>query len=329
MPTVEVQTITNGKKGKQVKTVRTSSNPARKQRRKKQPRAPAMASAMSVVAHNHYRMLRDPCHATLGESAYPGRAGLTSRFTGITTYSGGTDTAFYASYAMSALAQASGTAASSATSFIPVYGIGLPGQSYMIANADSYRVIGACISMEYTGTELNRSGIIYGGVLPASTIPAGVATSIDALKVLLSSETRTPDTRTLEINWFPGTNDSEYVKTTDAVYTDSHNNVTIAMESMPAGVQMKVRVTVIIEWLPKISLGMSMPSPVAGTNPPAFYEALHTKASQDASFSDAFGTGAADRGRQYAYYAGQRMVDATAGVAMSMLARGGRRAIRN
>lgn len=331
MPVIETQTVTRGGKGKNSTTiVKTSRSSATQTGRKKgnnknKNKAKAMSTLgnfNSMVATNHWRMLRDPCHASLAESAYAGRSGITSRFVNINTYTGTSNTAFFSSYAPCPLSRATVLAADATTAITPVFSSDMPGAAFITANADCYRIIGCCLGIEYIGTELNRSGAVYGGVLPTSVISGGAATTIDTVKVLLGAESRTPDAKTLEILWFPGTDDTHYNKRTDAGnFDDTHNSIVFCAENLPSGVQLKIRQTVIIEWLPKIGLGMSMPPPAAGSNPPAFYEALHTKASQDPAFSNAFASGAGERARGYAYYAGQRMVDASVGLAVGAVGR--------
>lgn len=320
----QTQTTTRGK-GKGAKTtVKTTKSSTGTQTTRKgrsrggnKRRAPTMAGGF--IASQHWNMVRDPCHANLGESAYPGRAGLTNRFKSVTTYTTGTDTSILMSYNPASLAGAVNSAANSSTVVNPAYTVHMPGQLHLLANADSWRPIGCCLDIEYIGTELNRSGAIYGGVLPASNLPAGFNTTVDLVKTLLTGESRTPD-HSLQLNWFPGTGDMDYSKSTDPTFADTHNNLTVCAEGLPAGLSLKVTVTVIVEWLPNVALGMTMPPPTAGTNPPAFYEHLHEKAAQSGAFN-AFVTGAGQRGRAYAYYAGQRMVDATAGVAMASMYR--------
>lgn len=332
MPVIQTQTTTSGKGGKTktTKTTRTVGTQSTRRSRKKKSSggAPAMRSMTGLVATSHWNMVRDPCNATLAESAYPGRAGMVNRFTSIQTYSGVTgQTAFMAQYLPAGLAFTATAPATSATSFVQTFDQGMAGQTYVVGNSESYRVIGFCVNISYIGTELNRSGTIYGGILPASSIPAGAPHTVDAVKALLPNESRTPD-RELELLWFPGTMDMDYAKNTDDVFKDPHNILVIAAEGLPDGLSLRIRQTIIVEWLPKVALGMSMPPPVSGSNPPAFYESLHETASRSGLFTSAF-EGAAQRGRQYAYYAGQRMVDASVGMAALTLSQGARRRIRN
>lgn len=312
----------NARKGKK-KATKSSQQQQRRQPKRRSPAMSPVASMDNMVLANHWRMIRDPCNATLAESAYPGRAGMTSRFTGINTYTAGSDTAFLGLYNPAAFSLAYATLANSASTVAPVYGTPLIGQSFLFDNADSWRVIGFCLDIEYVGTELSRSGVIYGGVLPANTVPAGVSTSVDTVKVLLSHETRTPD-RQVQLFWFPGVEDQEYHDA--STFTDTFNGVVLAMENMPAGVQVRVRHTTIVEWLPKAIIGMSMPSPVGGSNPPAAYERLHAAARNAPGFVDSLRAGASERASQYAYNIGQRSVDGAVGAFTYALA--GRRRAR-
>lgn len=291
------------------KSKRPQPQQQRKVRINNAPPAPSMDN---MVLSNHFRMIRDPCNATLAESAYPGRAGLTSRFTGVNTYTTAADTAFLGLYNPAAFSLAYSTLANSSTNVAPVYGTPLVGQSFLLANADSWRIIGFCLDIDYVGTELDRSGVIYGGVLPGDAISAGVNTNVDTVKVLLSHETRTPDA-SVQLVWFPGTDDAKYHDL--ATFGDTYNMICLAMENMPGGVQVRVRHTTIVEWLPKPVIGMTMPSPVGGSNPPAAYERLHEAARRSPGFINSLKAGAVDRASQYAYTAGQRSIDGAVGLA--------------
>lgn len=276
-----------------------------------------------MVLENHWRMLSDPCTATLAESAYRGRAGIVSRFTGVTTFSAGAFTAAAFSYNPAATAGAQFAVAASNTVATPVYDQVLPGQAYLFATAEAYRVIGFCVDIDYVGTELNRSGMVYGGVLPANAVAGGVATTVDQIKVLLSNATRTPDREITQL-WFPGVNNEQYSDkdNTNQVFGDACNSLVICLENMPAGLQIRLRVTTIYEWLPKVNTGIIMPSPVSGSNPEAAYEKLFERAKGAPGFVESFKQGAADVANRAAYFAGARGV----GMAADYIYRRGTRA---
>lgn len=262
-----------------------------------------------MVLENHWRMLSDPCTATLAESAYRGRAGIVSRFTGVTTFTAGTFTAAAFAYNPAATAGTQFAVAASNTVATPVYDQVLPGQAYLIATAEAYRVIGFCVDIDYVGTELNRSGMVYGGVLPANAVAGGVATTVDQIKVLLSNATRTPDREITQL-WFPGVDNEKYSDKDNVttVFGDACNSLVICLENMPVGLQTRLRVTTIYEWLPKVNTGIIMPSPVSGSNPAAAYEKLFERAREAPGFVDSFKQGATDMAHRAAYYAGSQGV---------------------
>lgn len=265
------------------------------------------------VLENHWRMLSDPCFANLAESAYRGRSGIVSRFTGVNTFTAGSFTAAAFVYNPAALSATQFAVATSSTSATPSYDQPMPGQAYLLATAESYRVIGFCLDIDYVGTELNRSGMVYGGVVPSSTVIAGVATNVDKLKVLLSNSVRTPDREITQL-WFPGVNNEQYNDIISAtIYGDANNSLILCVENMPTGLQIRIRQTVIYEWLPKADTGIIMPSPIAGTNPTAAYERLFERAKAAEGFVHSFKEGAAGVGRRFAYASGQAAATAVGG----------------
>lgn len=296
---------------------RKNAGQGRSKRQARQLLAPG-----SSVLENHWRMLHDPCYATLAESAYRGRAGIVSRFTGVNTYTAGAFTAAAFVFNPAATAGTQFAVAASNTPATPVYDQVMPGQAYLFTTAETWRVIGMCVDIDYVGTELNRSGMIYGGIVPANQVAAGVATTVDQIKVLLSNTTRTPD-REIAQMWFPGVGNENYIgESTGVSFQDANNSLVLCFENMPTGLQVRLRVTTIYEWLPRVNTGIIMPSPVTGNNPPAAYEKLFEKARATPGFIDSFRQGASDTMNRAAYYAGSAGVNAAANY---MLRRGNRR----
>lgn len=279
-------------------------------------------NADGSVLDNHWRMLHDPCYATLAESAYRGRAGIVSRFTGVSTYTAGGFTAAAFVWNPAATAGTQFAVAASNTVATPSYDQVMPGQAYLFTTAETWRVIGMCVDIDYVGTELNRSGMIYGGIVPADQVAAGVATTVDQIKVLLSNTTRTPDKELAQM-WFPGIGNEQYVGVSTGVsFQDSNNSLVLCFENMPAGLQIRLRVTTIYEWLPKVNTGIIMPSAVSGSNPQSAYEKLFERAKATPGFTDSFRQGASDTMHRAAYYAGSAGVNAAANY---VLRRGNRR----
>lgn len=275
------------------------------------------------VLENHWRMLSDPCMATLAESAYRGRAGIVSRFTGVSTFTAGGFTAAAFVWNPAATAGTQFAVAASNTVATPSYDQVMPGQTFLFATAESWRVIGLCVDIDYVGTELNRSGVIYGGVVPSNLVGAGDPTTVDQIKVLLTNTTRTPDKEITQL-WFPGVTNEQYLEGGTPAFGNAANSLALCFENMPAGLQIRLRVTTIYEWLPKVNSGIVMPSPVAGTNPTAAYEKLFERARSSPGFVHSFRQGASDMMNRAAYYAGAQGVGAAANY---LYRRGGRRGI--
>jgi hypothetical protein len=299
-----------GKKNKNSKGQR--SNKRRAQRT-------AIDMSGSSVLNNHWNMLRDPCSSAIGESAYRGAAGIPSRFTRTFAVNAPGSTAFYYVGNPAALAATNNPVATSATAFTPVYNQAGAGQTFIAANASAVRVIGYCLTVDYLGTELNRSGKLYTGCVPSKFVTGGVATTIDAIKSTLSDCTRTPD-HSLESKWFPGVQNEEYALYSDIemVFSSGNNSLVVLAENMPDGVQLEIKETIIVEWQPLTGLGFVAAPAVGGTNPVAAVERLHGLAHNDPSFFAAFRTGASTAASKYAHAAGRGFVDLAAGTISTM-----------
>lgn len=296
---------------------------SKSKKQKKNGRGTRTRVQRAVVFSNpisgHYNMLRDPCGAALTTSVYRGRKGTVARFARTWTVSGSSDTAYY--YILNpANCGAAGTSlATSSSAFTPVETIEAAGFTMMNTFAADWRVIGACLEVDYIGTELNRSGRMYAGILSAQSIQFGVATSADSIKLLAYASARTPD-RTVEIKWVPGEGNEGLSNRSAAGvvnnYEANRNVVLFVAENMPAGVQLAFRETIIYEYTPKPGLGIPSDTPMSGQHPPGAFEAILEQAKRDPSMYDAFKEGAAAQARYYAGQAGRAV--ATAGVAAGM-----------
>lgn len=274
-------------------------------------------SGDSSVIQGHWEMLTDPCMSTLTESAYRGAAGIPSRFTRVVTVIGGAETCYMYIGNPTGLSFANSLALTSNSPITPVFSFGMAGKAFITANSAAFRVVGFCLTVEYIGTELNRSGKLYTGVLPAQTIAGGVATSIDKVKTLLTSSCRTPD-YALESLWFPGVGNENYcdINSSADMFDDDKNLTVFIAENCPAGVQIQLRETVVVEWLPKPDMGFTAPKPAGGNNPVAAMERLHNAASHNPIFSG-FKEAAQIAGARYARQLGAGIVDIAAGVGKS------------
>lgn len=273
-----------------LKKNRYAKQPARAPRREQ--RTPRM-SEDDMVLRQHWAMASDPCGAVLAQSAYRGQAGITSRFTQSITLNSGTNTNFLYAANPAALASTYSTVPTTSGGNVYVYGTGIAGQSFVAANASTCRIVGFCVSVEYLGSELARSGKLYTGIVPTDTIAGGATYSVDNVKTILVDSCRTPDHQ-LEAKWFPGVHNEEYSQfdSLGETFIDANNMLIICGESLPPGCQILLRETVIVEWLPKVGLGYTAPVGVGGSNPVAAFERLHAMASKDPSFFAAFRHGA-------------------------------------
>jgi hypothetical protein len=290
---------------------RNSKNNGNGNRKKRQIRTRVRARGVTpndVTLINHWKMLSDPCNAFLTESAYRGQAGMTARFARTFTLSGGSTTNYVYIANPQACATDSAGVLTPSTSYTPTYGGSFAGAAFLTANASAFRVIGFCLEIDYIGTELDRQGKVYTGVLPASQFIAGVPTTIDQMKLLLPNSTRTPD-GSLESKWFPGVENEEFNAGNSGAgaFSNGRNGLVFIAENMPNGIQLVLTETVIYEWLPYSGTGFIMPSAVGGHNPAAAYERLHAAANADPSFAKSFSMGFGHSLKSAAHEAGQRM----------------------
>lgn len=272
----------------------------------------------------HFQMLADPCNSTLAESAYRGQSGIPSRFTRSWTASGSADTAYFYQVNPADISAMTFSLANSAAAFTPVTNTLGAGRTFLTNNASSWRVIGYCLDVDYIGTELNRSGKLYTGIIPSSNIPAGVATAVDTLKVLFTNNTRTPD-KPLQSKWFPGVTNEDYASAGNSTFINSNNSVCFLAENMPAGVSLSFKETIVLEWIPQPGLGFVTPNALSGTNPIATVERLHQAAKSSPSFVHSFTDAASHELVRYGKVAGRYAVSA----GMQGLASLGRSAMRS
>lgn len=287
-----------------------------------------VVSGDGSALQGHWKMLSDPCAATLAESSYRGTSGYTSRFSRTWTIASAGNNAYLYVGVPSALAAIEIPTNSTSAAIAPAYGGAMAGQAFVAANANNHRVIGYCLEIDYMGTELNRSGKLYTGTVPATFVEGGAWTTLDGIKSTLSNATRTPDHQ-LESKWFPGVGNERYAKYNDLneSFADDNSALVFIAEAMPDGVQLQFRETIVIEWLPKPALGFTLPSTLQGHNPVGAYEKLHSVASKDPSFFHSFKEGASKRATSYAYSAGRGFVDLAAGSLRALGARAVRTAV--
>jgi hypothetical protein len=200
-------------------------------------------------------MVLDPCGADLQQSAYSGQSGIVQRFSVTYTYSSATDIHRTFSWIPGRFKSWEGSALTGATSITPSYGGLVPGGAFLTANAQQARCLGACIDVAYLGKELDRSGYVAVGVVPASTIPGGASSTIDAFTGRLPVKGRIPPTD-FSVKWYPSNTDDSYVDPADPSpggtdTLDLANALVFTSQGLPTGAQLMVTLTCIVEWIPR------------------------------------------------------------------------------
>jgi hypothetical protein len=217
--------------------------------------------SMDGRVRNHVRMLLDPCNAPLAPTAYRGADGFMTRFKRVDSSMTHTSTPYFIHVYYPAYNSTwAGEVASATAALTPAFNIAGPGQAFLLANADSQRVVSACVQMQYTGSELYRQGIVFRGVLPIAAI---AGSSINELCALCQATDRMSDSQ-LETKWIPSPSEEEYWATSsvapDAV-GDRNVIVTIIQGSLNIDMTFNFVTTLIGEWRPKFGIGMQVPSP--------------------------------------------------------------------
>lgn len=212
--------------------------------------------------NRHVNMILDPCNAELGPNAYRGSDGIVSRFRnvqaiGATAGKTGFVFMFYPAYNAIYAINLNSTDNTAFSANIPG-----PGQAYLLANGASQRCIAACSSISYTGTELDKSGILYAGVVPASSVVA--AKTVAEVAMLLQHEARVGDAP-LEVKWSPTSVEEEYWLSGPAAPANLDRNVIviIGLGFNPATTSTNFSIinTLIAEWKPEPGLGLAEPNP--------------------------------------------------------------------
>lgn len=230
-------------------------------RQRRQPKAARAVTEADVRVANHTTMVMDPCNSKVAPTAYRGQDGFVQRFARTNAFTTTTGNSFiyifypaYNSYYLSELPLG--------TTTIPIIaynGTG-PGQAFLLTNADAQRAIAGCISVDYTGTELNRQGVLYSGLVKQSVFQN--TNTVDNLCALLGHPVRMPDT-THELKWIPSPVEEEYWSTGAAVPESAgdRNVMVVIGTGFTNPVQMQFTTTLIVEWQPNAGLGIAASTP--------------------------------------------------------------------
>lgn len=268
-------------KAKQVKKATGRARPVKARR----ANSLAVGGESGARVRRHIGLLLDPCNGELGPCAYRGRDGFITRLMAQSSQTDATGTvAFFAYYPrinrIVNMRKALFTDSFVIDWFDAVWSQAGPGSSYLASVSEGFRPISACVQAFYSGTELDRQGIVYQGVVP---VRATVGTfTMGSLVQLLQRSTRTPD-HTVETKWIPAPENETYAASNPAAfdYTDVGDNCIIfAVTGVAAGkMNFNYRTTLNAEWLPKSNQGIITPSPNT-PDPPAGLEHVRSTISR-------------------------------------------------
>jgi hypothetical protein len=211
------------------------------------------------------RLLVNPCTAPLVHPVgYGGSGGfLTRAETDFIVGNGATQTAGFLRWAPGALCTGgtdSGLAYGVAdTDAIATTAINFtswcPGYSYLTANSRALRCVAACAQVFWPGSELNRSGLVSGTVVPVEAIPVGGSFTVANIRAGSGYSQRMP-TESMEIKWSPSTTDALYENAGAAIAsTNGHNSIVLSWAGLPVSTGVRIRLVAVYEWLPNMTNG--------------------------------------------------------------------------
>lgn len=252
------------KKTKNSKMLKGKNQPDAPRRGAKRGRARGVLVARSELVERvsgHTDMVLDPCNSRITPTAYRGQDGFVQRFAKTQAFTTTTESCFinifYPAY-NSIFTYAVGSPSSGVA---PVsYGIAGPGQAYLLSSADGMRPIGACVEVDYTGTELNRQGLLYMGSVKSSVFDS--VFNLDQITALLGHPIRVPDS-TASVKWIPSPSDEEYWNVGAGVPGNGGDRnviVTVGI-GFTDPVSFQLTTTLIAEWQPNFGLGIAANSP--------------------------------------------------------------------
>lgn len=205
-------------------------------------------------------LIMDPCSGRLTHGFGASTRGIVSRFTGFITPGSSSQTGGYlvvdpSSFGTSGVRWAA--AADSAAVPAALNTAQLPGGAFLDNAADWCTSVAACAEVMYAGAALNRSGIIACGQAPANAID-DLITGLPAADVLfgMAQSTAPVQSKTLEVKWSPGLSSFNGVNATAETARVSDNNSFFVAFSGVKMSDIRVKITVVIEYAPKSGNGM-------------------------------------------------------------------------
>lgn len=230
---------------------------------------------LDTAARQWAELIADPCNAKLTNSIWPGTAGsFVARFeTDYVLFSDATATAGVVVFVPGSNSVYTNTAVATSdnTSLLLAATGNGPGANFLASSAGSIRCVAACAQLTFPGTELNRSGVVGGGVSTFGSFAQNVTTNGGGGNMSLT----TADVRTMcqhtermpasamEILWMPGSGDQDWFElrggqAEKAVLDDisDKNCIILCASGFPAGTGVRVRLVSVLEWCPKSARGL-------------------------------------------------------------------------
>lgn len=252
----------------------------RNKQKKKQQQAPGRARrSMAVSAYkagldkaalDYAKLLEDPCRADLVRPVYNfGTSGYLCRVKQVVTL-GGNSAAVDAYTAFMPGGEADSTvgtgmwhhgyAAAAGGSLGTI--TGQIGPAFLrTGTVGHYRPVAGCLRVHYTGTELNRSGMVSLGIAPSAMVVSG-ETGVGTVATMVPSSTRTVrlGSEPHEVRFLP-------LSSTDQLYSSSSEPQTgtfafgctvlyVLAQGVPAGT-VNVELDFVYEWVPNMDFSAS------------------------------------------------------------------------
>lgn len=235
--------------------------------KKQKQRGPVMALTANERAYA--ALLADPCNAPYGMgSIFPGSKGIVQRFDAqYTIATTAAATSGYFMFIPSCGSIATADLATGSTASTIAYGAPfVPGYNYLNTNAGNVRGISACIEVMTLATQANVVGVISSGSVPVQAITQGSSVTVDGLAQIAQMTSRVPADK-LSVRWVPAAGDQWY--SLQGVTTDAAacNACFVAFTGVTPTTGLRIKVTWVVEWTPKVNLGLTHdPTTVAPNN---------------------------------------------------------------
>lgn len=231
--------------------------------------APSRTLALDNGARAYAMLLNDPCGASLVHPVYIGSdTGYLGRYSvnlTVNVTAGNTAGVVYWQpnrMDTNATNLQTGETNSPSTGIViaPPVGTTAPGFSFLTTTAGEQRCVAACMKVTYTGSELNRQGVLALASLNAQSMALGSAVIIDQMITVSQMTVRVPD-RTVEVKWRPGAGD-EMFRSVDGTkaYENaaSMNALAFSYKGLPSTGTgyFNVELIAVHEWIPTRTQGV-------------------------------------------------------------------------